>query len=207
MTIKSAFVFPALAAACALWAARPVCAQSATHPGRVSAGFFAGVARPADEAFRQIYGSAQFPVSVQANVRLFRSLYAFSGYAYVSRTGEAIAEGSGTSDGQDPLKFRMHTVKAGGLYAVPAGKWTLFAGAGVGFSHYLERWEAAGASTSGNKTGLLVQGGAEYPVFNRLSLAGRIEYSHLPIRAKSPAEVDTNLGRLDFSLGLIFRLR
>ena len=207
MTGKTAFIFPVLIAAWALWAASPLCAQSAANPGGISAGFFAGVARPSDETFRQIYGSAQFPVSVQANVRLYKGLHAFGGYAYVSRSGQVISVDPGTTNEDDPLRFRMHTVKAGGLYAVPVGRLTLLAGAGISCNYYLERWEAAGASTSGSKAGLLVQAGAEYPLFSRLSLAGRIEYSHVPIEAKSAAEIDTNLGRLDFALGLVFKLR
>jgi hypothetical protein len=207
MTRKTALVFRVLITACTWWAASPLCAQTAANPGGISAGFFAGVARPSDEAFRQIYGSTLFPVSVQANVRLYRGLHAFAGYAYVSRSGQVMPVGPGTANESEPLKFRMHTVKAGGLYAVPVWKLTLLAGAGVGFNYYLEKWEAAGASTSGSKAGLLVQAGAEVPVFGRLSLAGRIEYCQVPIRENSAAEFDTNLGRLDFELGLVFRLR
>jgi len=207
MTGRTALVCLVLIAACAGWAASPLCAQSATNPGSVSACFFVGVARPSEEAFRQIYGSAQFPVSVQANIRLYRGLHAFVGYAYVSRNGRVMAVDPGTTNEGELLRFRMHTVKAGGLYAVPVWKLTLLAGAGISCNYYLERWEAAGISTSGDKAGLLVQTGAEYPLFSRLSLAGRIEYCHLPIRASSAAEVDTNLGRLDFELGLVFKLK
>ena len=207
MTGKTSVVFFVLIAACACWPAPPLCAQSAANPGSVSVGIFAGAARPADAAFRQIYGSTQFPVAVQANVRLYRGLHAFAGYAYVSRSGRVITAGPGTLDEAEPLKFRMHTVRAGSLYSVPVWKLTLLAGAGAGCHYYLERWEAAGVSTSGSKAGLFVQTGVEVPVFSRLSLAGRIEYSHVPIKAKSAAEIDTNLGRLDLTLGLVFKLR
>jgi hypothetical protein len=178
MTDKTAFVLVVLVAACVGGAASSSYAQSNPAPGAFSAGFFAGIARPSDEAFRQIYGSLQFPISLQADVRIYGNLHAFSGYEFVTRRGRVLMEGNGSADAGNPLKFRMHTVKAGGLYAVPVRNWTLLAGAGVGFHRYLERWEA-----------------------------GKVEYSNIPIQAVSEGEIDANLGRLEFALGLVFRVK
>jgi opacity protein-like surface antigen len=207
MTDKTAFVLVVLVAACVGGAASSSYAQSNPAPGAFSAGFFAGIARPSDEAFRQIYGSLQFPISLQADVRIYGNLHAFSGYEFVTRRGRVLMEGNGSADAGNPLKFRMHTVKAGGLYAVPVRNWTLLAGAGVGFHRYLERWEAAGVSTSGNKAGLIVQAGAQYAMRRRFALAGKVEYSNIPIQAVSEGEIDANLGRLEFALGLVFRVK
>ncbi len=191
-----------------LWLVVPVlCGQRLTQTSRVAGGIFAGIARPSDEAFRQIYGPRQFPVSTQTNVGVYKGLNAFCGYAFVSRDGHVITVGPRTINENEPLKFKVHTVKAGGLYAHEIGKWTLLAGGGIGFSHYREKWEAAGIDTSDSRKGLLLQTSIEYPNRSRLALAGRMEYYRLPIRAKSASEVNTDLGRLDLALGVVFRLK
>jgi opacity protein-like surface antigen len=159
----------------------------------LQAGFSAGVALPTDEQFREFYGSAQFVIAGQVDVRACRRFLVFSGYGYRDRTGNA--EGS-----RDPLKFRMHTFKLGGLYALPLGSVLIKAGAGIGIFNYKETWEAAGVVTSGTKPGFLLQAGVERTITGPIAVVGRIEYSH--VRAD-----EINLGGLDLSAGLIFRLK
>ncbi len=196
MTQKSSG-FKLLIIGAALLFGRQAFAQNGADLPRVAAGFFGGITFPADQQFRQIYGSSQFVPGAQVDFRLWRRVLVFSGYEYRSRTGTAI----GISD---PLEFRMHTWKIGGLYAVPVRRWLLTAGGGIGLTFYREWWAAAGVDTSGKEPGLLLQAGAERRIARRISLRGRIEYSRIQARS---SDTDVNLGGMGIAAGLTFRLK
>jgi hypothetical protein len=182
-------------------------AQSQAGRRMVAVSFSAGLARPFEQAFREIYGGLQYPVTVQADIGLQKHLLVFGGYSYLSRGGRtAIPANSGLAAPGDALKLKVHSCRFGALYAVSLRKVTLTGGGGTIISSYRENWDAAGIATKGSKAGFTAQGGAEYALSRRFGFIGRIEYSNIPIKAKSAAENDTNLGRLEFSIGLVLRL-
>jgi hypothetical protein len=187
-------------------AADMVFAQPDAPTGRFSAGFLAGVFRPTDDLFRQLYGSAQMTWSAEASYRIFKRLYLFSNYGYRSRTGNAEPSDFEEIRDNDPLRLRMNLLKAGAVYGFPIHRMVVLAGGGVDFCTYRERWESANATTEGNNLGFLVRAGAEYPLYKRLSLGGWIDYSHQSNKAESPSENELNLGGLEFSIGLKIRI-
>jgi len=181
-------------------------AQSKSGSGRFTASVSAGIARPADQAFRELYGSIQYPVSIQVDYELFRKVLIFGGYDHIRRSGKAQIVEAGFAPGGDILQFRAHTASVGLLVAFPLRKLTFPAGGGAGFRFYRETWAAAGVTTSGNKAGFVVQGGAEYELTRILALVGRMEYSRMEIKAASALENDVSLARLEASIGISFRL-
>jgi opacity protein-like surface antigen len=180
--------------------------QSKTDSRRFTASVSAGIARPSDRAFRELYGSIQYPVSVQADYGLSRNVLVFGEYGHVSRSGKAQVVEAAFAPGGDVLRFRAHTANVGLLYVFPVRKLAFLLGGGVGFRFYRETWAAAGVTTSGNKAGLAIQGGVEYELARSLALVGRVEYSRMEIEAASTSENDVSLARLEASIGISFRL-
>ena len=181
-------------------------AQSKSGSRRFTASVSAGIARPSDRAFRELYGSIQCPVSIQADYGLSRNVLIFGEYGYVSRSGKAQITEAAFAPGGDVLRFRAHTANVGLLYVFPLRKLAFLAGGGAGFRFYRERWAAAGVTTSGNKAGFAIQGGVEYELARSLALVGRVEYSRMEIKAASTSENDVSLARLEASIGISFRL-
>jgi hypothetical protein len=159
----------------------------------VSAGVSAGLMFAADEQFREFYGSHRIVVGGQADFRAYRRFLVFVGYDHGSRTGSAVGS-------NDPLQFRMHTMKFGGLIALPLRSLLIRAGAGIGLHNYKETWAAADVVTSGTRPGFILQAGAERPLAGRIALGGKIEYS-------SVSEKEISLGGLAFAAGLTIRLK
>jgi hypothetical protein len=184
----------------------PLFAQSKSDVRRFSVAASVGIARPSDQAFRKLYGSLSYPLSIQADYGLYKNLLVFSEYEYVRRTGKTQIVGSDLLLTGDPIKFRMHTFGMGLLYAFHVHRFILLAGGGAGLHCYSEAWEAAGLTTTGNKAGFVAQGGGEHPLSRHISLIGRVEYSRIAVKAKSASENDANLGRLELLLGLSFHL-
>jgi opacity protein-like surface antigen len=200
ISVAAAVLFVAVLPASALWS------QSKPDRKRLTAAVSVGVARPADQSFRELYGTVQYPFSMQADYEIHRHILVFSGYAHVGRTGRTLETESSFAPASDPIQFGMHSVKLGLLYALPLHRITLLGGGGAGFHFYRETWEAAGVATKGNKTGWIAQGGAECALTRSFSLVSRVEYSRIVIRAKSSMENDASLGRLELSLGLSISL-
>ena len=198
------FMWPSVAVAvvCVTMMEAPE-AQSQSSPDRkrVMAAVAIGAARPSDPSFRELYGPVQYPVSVQADFEVRKHVSIFAGYGYLRRAGTTLAADPALLPG-DPIKFSMHSIKAGLSYAVPFGRVTLLGSGGAGFHRYHENWEAAGIATTGNKTGFIAQGQVEYALTRVVSMVGRVEYMRAVIRAKSVMENDASLGRLEVSLGV-----
>jgi hypothetical protein len=112
----------------------------------------------------------------------------------------------GTREG-DPLKLSMNLLKAGTVYAFPVRRMILTAGWGIEYSTYRERWESANLTTEGGKLGFLARAGMEYPLYKRLSLNGRIDYSRLEKSAESASENEIDLGGFELSIGIVFRVK
>lgn len=194
------FVMIAVFAPTAVWA------QSSRDPRGLTVSLSAGAARPSDRSFRELYGSVQYPISVQADYEICRHVLAFSGYEYLGRTGNVLETEMTVAPAGDAIRFRQHTLNVGLLYAVPLRRITLLGGGGVGVHFYRETWEGAGVDTRGNKAGFVAQAGAEYALFRNISFLGRVGYSRLVVKAGSSSENNAGLGRLEFTLGLSFRL-
>jgi hypothetical protein len=208
---KRIYIYPRFIALILTFAfAAPVAdayAQSESPISRFSVGLFVGASRPTENLFRQLYGSVQTPVSLEARCRIFRQLYVFSSYGYLATTGRAELMAIEGIRESDPLKLRMNLLKAGSVYAFPVRRMLLLVGGGINYSTYRERWESAGFTTEGGKLGFLARAGIEYPLFKRLSLNGRIDFSHLQKSAESASENETNLGGLELSIGIAFRVK
>jgi hypothetical protein len=187
-------------------ASEPLRSQAVQDARQFTASVSAGIARPADPAFRELYGSALYPLSAQGEFELRRNVRIFGAWGHVSRSGRTQTEASALVPANDAIKFRMNSAKAGLLYVVPLRRITLLCGGGVGFHFYRETWEEAAATTQGRKTGFVAQGSAEFALTRDFALVGRIEYTRISIKAESAMENDAGLGRLEMSLGIALRL-
>jgi opacity protein-like surface antigen len=181
-------------------------AQSKADSRRFTASFSAGIARPSDEAFRALYGSIQYPVSIQVDYGLSPNVLIFGAFDYVCCSGKVPFVEAAFAPGGDLLKIRTRTANAGLLLVFPLRKFSILAGGGGGFRFYEETWDAAGITTSGNKAGLVLQGGVEYELARTLALVARIGYSRMEIKAESISQNDASLSRWESSIGFSFRL-
>jgi hypothetical protein len=184
----------------------PLRSQPVQDARQITAVVTAGISRPADPAFRELYGSVVYPLSAQGEFELHRNIQAFGAFGHLRRTGRTQTDNSASTSANDAIKFRMNSIKVGFLYALPLRRITLLCGGGAGFHFYEETWEEAAATTSGRRTGFVLQGGAEFALTRRFALVGRLEYTRINIRAETAMENDAGLGGLEMSLGIALRL-
>jgi hypothetical protein len=181
----------------------PLTAQTAEDLPRLGLSVAAGLARPTDATFRELYGNAA-PLTLQVDYRVARRISAFGGLRYLRTDGLTIMEVTTPGTGvvieeRFALAFRSYWLRAGLQLSMPAGRLRVNGGAGIGYVRYREEWKDADLTASGGYLGGLLYGGVDYPVAGRLSLLGRLEYSSV---TAGGALGDVNLGGIDLLAGV-----
>lgn len=174
--------------------------QTATPPVR-SVFVSAGVFRPADAAFRAVYGS-RAPVAVQAEWRVAPHVAVFGGVRFVRGRGNAVVEtGAGTSLGpglSETVRLGLTSGRAGVLLIAPRGRWEFAVGGGVTVTGYSEDWDAADLHTNGTSAGWMLQARLSRNLTRRLFVTGGIEYGSATVsRSASDVIGRVRLGGLD----------
>ena len=174
--------------------------------GRGSVSVTAGLGIPSGSAFRDIYGGESIPVGAQVNVRILpMGLGAFGGVRWVSRTGEAIAEGASPA-AAEPVTFGMTSWRLGPSWTTARGAWGLGLAGGISYNRYREEWESASLRQEDSGVGAVIQGTIERLLTRRLAALVRVE--HIFFQA-DPAEATdlpkATLGATDLVGGIAFR--
>lgn len=176
---------PGLAAALLLSATLlpvPLLAQTAEKPPRVAVLATLGAMWPTEEAVSDLYGGAFMPVTIEADVRLYRWLFAFGGAQFFGKDGEVVFNLPPAPEERFPLRVSTASARFGGGVAFPWSKWLISAAAGLSYTHFEERWTTEPIPTVTDWTlGFVIQGGADYRIFKRLWAVGRVEYAYTPM--------------------------
>lgn len=184
----------------------PLHAQPSPGPARILS-FSAGLFRPTDAGFRSSYGWSA-PVAVQLDWPVLSRVAVFVGVRYVRPSGQAVVEADGraATDVQDTgasaIRLSLASARVGGMLLRPAGRWLLSAGGGVVLTRYSEDWAAAGAKTTGSKTGWLVQARVSRAVGRRWLVGGGLEYAAARVRQDDEGDLvqGVQLGGFDTSV-------
>ena len=175
-----------------------------------------GLFRPADDAFRRVYGSRQVPFSVDASRWLWGGVSVFAGVRHARASGQAQPLGSGVAREENTVRLSTLTGRAGAFVSMKRADWVFEAGGGATIGRYTETWPDAPAEVTGAQTGArvrttrigaLVRVGAGRSISRRLAIVGRVEGSfvrHAPGR-QGNATVPRNLGGLESTVGMLLR--
>jgi opacity protein-like surface antigen len=168
--------------------------------------FTAGISRPIHGPFRELYGGAQVPFSLEVDYRLFGRFHPYAGFRHVSSSGETRVIEPEFEPESYPLNFKMDSARFGLSVGFPLRRFTLLAGAGAGYNSYRERIEDMGLSIKGHAFGFQAHAAADYPLNRRFSLIGRFEFSTIPASEDPATGTKINLGSVDLSFGLAVKL-
>lgn len=206
MVTKSSIEIRLLLAAVAVVVVSPVKAQTREDLSRLEISATAGIAHVWNAQFNEVYRGVQVPLSVQLDCRVFRRIYAFSGFRFVGIEGEAISEEPVQAQEEFQTKFKMYSAAIGWAVAMPIRRATVTAGAGITCNWYREILAEANLSTRGTAIGFLAQTAARYPLSRRFSVLGRLGFSSIPSRTDPVTNGRINLGGIEVSGGLSVRL-
>ncbi|MGB8951492.1 MAG: outer membrane beta-barrel protein [Candidatus Aminicenantales bacterium] len=189
------------------WGRPLLFSQTEQKASLLTISFAAGVFCPLQESFRELYGSAQIPVSLQVNYRFSEEFFVFTGLRYLQSSGKSKIVGPEYVSESYDLKFSMMSVRLGFFFTFKTGQFVPHAGIGANYNFYREKWEDLNYEVSDRKLGLLVLAGTEYTLNRILSLVGGIEYSSIQTNSGSKLESRVDLGGFEFYLGILFKLK
>jgi len=189
------------------WSRPLLFSQTEQKASLLTMSFAAGVFCPLQESFRELYGSAQIPVSLQIHYRFSEEFYIFTGLRYLQSSGKSKIVGPKYTAESYDLKFSMMSVRLGFFFTLKPGQFVPYAGVGANYNFYREKWEDMGYEVRDRKLGLLVQAGTEYSLNRILSLVGGIEYSSIQTNSGAKLESRVDLGGFEFYLGIQFKLK
>jgi len=182
-----------------------LCSQTAGGTPRFAISAAAGIFRPGQGSFRGLYGSTQVPLHVQIQFRFLKGWAVFAGFRYAEASGKTLIVGPQYVEESHTIKFSMSSIRLGVQYSLAAGRVRLFVGAGASYNLYKEKWEDAGLSTEGKRTGLLADAGAEYLFSRWFSIFIRGEYSTIPTGQGAALEKKVDLGGIEGVIGISFK--
>ena len=194
------------AVALALMGAAFACAtpsRASAQPAepRASVSVLAGLARPNDATFRELYASGIVPLNAQVDFRPDSvGVEVFGGFRYVEQTGEAQSN-TGTPSGL-ALSFRMASVRFGVGWRAPGRHWQIAVSGGGSYNWYRESWKELDIETEDQALGFVVQTTVSYRISRRLSLLARGEFSAISADSAVPTLGSVSLGSLDVLGGL-----
>jgi Outer membrane protein beta-barrel domain len=160
----------------------PLLAQTAEKPPRAAVLATLGAMWPTEAAVSELYNGAFMPVTIEADVRIYRWLFVFGGAQFYGKDGEVVFNLPPAPEERFPLRVSTASVRFGGGIAYPRRKWIVSAAAGLSYTHFEERWTTEDVPTvTGQTLGFVVQGGVDYRIFKRLWAVGRVEYGYTPM--------------------------
>lgn len=167
----------------------------------------AGIMRPQEDSFKEIYGNC-FPLSLEVNVRLSDNYGLAVGLDWINEKGKALPLDQGGEEFL--LHFKMISIPvsvfyefSGRLGSVPLG---IDLGLGVNWHSYKESWETAELISRGKKLGLLVYGTVDFRLFSRVALFTSLRYESVPTGKSSLLNEKINLGGVKLLTGIAFYL-
>jgi hypothetical protein len=165
----------------------------------------AGAFRPSDEASRALYGSPQWPLFIQVEVPVRAPLSASAGFRWLTRGGATLAIPPAVDDRRFDIELRVASFRAGGLAALAHRRGRLFVGLGAEYARVSECWPSADLAQVSRGWGVIVQAGADAPIWGRLALRGLVEYSGLRAGEDPETGEKVPLGGLTLAAGVAFR--
>jgi hypothetical protein len=183
----------------------PAGAAAAGDAPGVTASVAAGAFRPSDETFRSLYGSPQWPLIVQVDVPVRGPVSVFAGARRLTREGATLAMPPAVDDERFPIELTVTSFRAGAAATLARHRGRLFAGLGAEYARTSERWPSADLSYGARGWGVVIQGGADIPVWRRFSLRGLIEYAATRAGDDPESGEKVDLGGITLAAGLSFR--
>jgi opacity protein-like surface antigen len=170
----------------------------------VSISFSFGYFQPREDAFKDLYGNNKFYLNFSMRYALKNNLSVYSGFRYLSCSGETEISGPVFQEVKYNLKLKLYSVPVGLIYSHPFKNIHPFIGGGISYNIYQENWEQIDISFEGKNLGFFLIGGVEYFISKKFSLLGRTQYSSIPTNKGSALDENVNLGGTEFSLGFSF---
>lgn len=164
-------------------------------------GLAAGCFYPQQGAFRQIYGTALWPVELQLNLALGRKISVFGAARYLETSGNTVLLSPRQPDEAYALRWQMATLRLGVSYRLSSSRFAPFVGLGGSCSYFREHWPEAIATNEGWKGGFFVQAGGRYRLSRCWHALVQLDYATVP--AGNGAQGKVNLGGLSLLLGLL----
>lgn len=161
--------------------------------------------RPSNEVFRSLYGAPQWPLSAQVEVPLDGPVFAFAGARRLAREGETLAIPPAVDDTRFPLELSVTSVRAGAGVTRQQRRGRLYAAVGAEYAQATERWPAADLSHDSQGWGVVIQAGAEAPVWGRLAARALVEYAAVHAGDDPETGEKLALGGLALGAGVSFR--
>ena len=164
-----------------------------THANTVKIELKASHFTPAEQVFKDIYGSG--PVfGAEISLSIMHGIDVWLGGSYFAKTGEL-------SFTQEETKVRIIPVGVGIRFSLPIQEIiSVYGGAGLNYNLYKEKNVIGEVSTG--SLGFVFKGGVLVAILKILVLDAFVSYSYSKIK---PADFKVNIGGFEVGLGLGFR--
>lgn len=161
---------------------------------------------PQQDIYKELYGSAGFPLHVRLEYRFMKQITIFSGVRYLSSTGETKTTSPTTFDESYTSRLTILSIPVGLNWYLGSEKMNPFIGFGGYYHSYRESWESSDEEYSGNRFAFFAQAGLQLKVGTRLSLLLLFSYTTLPTGINTLQTNGINLGGMAAGLGFAYRL-
>jgi hypothetical protein len=145
--------------------------------------------RPADQAFREIYGSAAV-LGGEISLALIKGIHLWAGASYYSREGELTLT-------EEKTRLKIMPVYAGLKFQISGSNLSPYLAVGAGYFRY-EETNPLGTLSKGD-WGFVSQAGVSFRPIRPLILDVHAGYSYCKIK---PVELEADLGGLTAGVGL-----
>lgn len=162
----------------------------------------AGIFRPGQDAFRQVYEKPAWPVELQLGWEVTPRLFLFGAARYLRASGNTIPLPSVHPEETYVLRLEVLALRLGLNYRLGRGRIVPFLGAGIQYAFFREKWQDLPIEAQGRKAGFFAQAGGRCRLSRSLHLLAQLDYSSIPAGAGSGYTESLNLGGPSLMLGL-----
>jgi hypothetical protein len=187
-----------------------VISLSVLMPGKIEsklqASFHVDYFSPQQDIYRELYGSANFPLHVRLEYRFTKGISIFSGIRYLNSTGETKTSSTAIFDETYTSQLTIISIPLGINWYLGSNKMNPFIGCGGYYHSYSESWQGTDMEYSGTKFAFFAQGGMQLKIGARLSLLLLLSYTTLPTGIDTMHANGINLGGTAAGFGFAYSL-
>ncbi len=173
------------------------------HAQTLSLCLSGGLLFPAEKTYSDVYGNSA-PLDFEVRLGVLKNLGLAAGVSYISDSGQAINLNQGPD--RYPVQFRRVSIPLSAYLLLPLKGVSVFAGGGIGFHSYEEKWQTVPLSRKGNTTKPLVYTGVEYRLLPRVGVRLALRYEFIKAGANPLRTDKVDLGGLTLLGGVSIRV-
>jgi hypothetical protein len=186
----------------ALMLSVPALTAGVENPNGAATGSFAALGRfnlllPGDQVYREVYGKSLTHFGLELRRSLGPRLSLWTEASFLSKTGALTFT-------KEETKLSVIPLEAGVIFRLTPGKWTPYAGAGLGIFILKEESEALGSSST-SPIGFCLLAGISGDIGTSFFIDVRAKYQVYKAETSDPSLESVNVGGLVLSAGIGIR--